>query len=306
MRIHLLAIAALASAAPAGAEVLEITWGRAAPAGEVAVLHGLAVAEFGGTDGAPLAAEIERRLAEAHDASGQSYYELFALDASGAAGNVEAVVDGNAGANIEERRSQQRRRYCKESDKPRTDCDNKDKEERQVTCRTRAVSLVSDLRIAREADGRVIYRRSVPRREEATWCPGDAAPGSSEEAVRRLIGSAAAEYMNDLEPRWQRGDIRVLESRKGLSGEQGERLKAALRTTKSSGEEACRIFDELAAEAPTQRSLMFNTALCAEMRGDYDAALVGFRRMGNDAQGAEAAERVRATIDAIAVEEERG
>ncbi|RXZ65824.1 hypothetical protein [Pelagerythrobacter rhizovicinus] len=306
MRIHLLAIAALAFAAPAGAEVLEISWGRAAPAAEVASMHGLAVAEFGGTDGARLAAEIERRLAEARDARGRPYYELFALNASGAVGNVEAVIEGNASVNVEERRTQQRRRYCKDSDKPRTDCDNKDKNERQVTCRTRIVSLAGDMRIARESDGRVIYRRSVPKHEEATWCPGDAAPGSSEEAVDRLIAAAAGDYASDLRPHWQRGQIRVLESRKGLSDEQGEGFKAALRATKSSGEAACRIFEQLVLEAPAQRSLMFNTALCAEMRGDYGAALAGFRAMGGDAQAAAAAERVRATLEAIAAEEERG
>lgn len=301
----ILAAGIIALGSPASAEVLPIVSGEAAEATEVASMRGLAVDRFSGSDGRALAAEFELRLARARDRSGADYYAIFSLGSPAAADSVEVVFEGGASASVEERRVQQKRKYCTASQEPRTDCEEKDKAEREVTCRTRVIALASDIRAAREADGRIVYRRSVPLRDEVTWCPAERVPPSSEEVVGRLIERAAADYAGDFAPRWQTQSVRVLENRKGLSKPQGKKFKAALKATKSNAGEACRLFDELAAEAPTQRSVAFNAALCAEMRGDLDAALRAFEAMGGDRDAAGAARRVRSTLDAIALEESR-
>ncbi|MFT3965332.1 MAG: hypothetical protein QM690_05570 [Sphingobium sp.] len=298
-------MASLALAAPAGAEVIDVTWGKAAPAREVGSLSGLAVGRFGGTDGAPLSAAVERRLAEARDEKGGAYYSLYALNSPGSARRIDAVVEGNAVAAIEERRFQQVRRYCKGKSEPRTDCDDKDKEDREVSCRRRVISLTSDLRVAAEADGRILYRRAVPRREEVSWCPGQSAPVDTDRRVAGLIEAVAGDYAADLSPAWQRGGVRLIEDRKGLTTDQGERFKAALRATKTDGAEACRLFDALAAETPPQRSLAFNAALCMEARGDLAGALAAFRAMGTDKDAGAAVTRIEGTLDAMAVEKTR-
>lgn len=295
----------MASATPGAAEVLPIVSGEPAEAAEVAALRGVAVDRFSGTDGRALAAEFELRLARARDRSGADYYAIFSLGSPASADSVEVVFEGGASATVEERRVQLKRKYCTASEEPRTDCEDKDKSEREVTCRTRVVALASDIRAAREEDGRVVYRRSLPLREEVSWCPAERVPPTSDEVVARLIERAAADYAGDFTPLWQSQAVRVLENRKGLTKPQGERFKAALKATKTDAGEACRLFEELAAEAPTHRSLAFNAALCAEMRGDYEAALRAFAAMGGDRDAAGAARRVRNTIDAIALENSR-
>lgn len=305
MRSIPILLALALGAVPAAAEVLPVTWGQPAEARDVASVRGVALDRFGGSDGRALAALIETRLAAARDREGRDYYAVYSLAAPSAEGNVEIVFEGGASASIEERRSQQKRRYCKDAAEPRTNCEDKLKEEREVTCRMRIVALSSDLRAAREADGRVVYRRSLPLREEVTWCPGDAAMPASEDVVERLIDRAASDYAADFVPLWRADEIRVLENRRGLSKDQGERFKEALRATKTNAGEACRLFEELASEAPTQRSLAFNRALCAEMRGELDAALAGFEAMAGDREAAAAAGRVRGTMEAVLLEDSR-
>lgn len=304
MRLPILATAMLVASAPTAAEVLPIRWGEPAPAAEVAAHRGIALDRFRGTDGPALAIELEQRLSDSRDSEGRAHYALYSLASPGAQGSVEVVIEGNAAASIDERRSQQKRKYCKDADRPRTDCDDKDKEEREVTCRTRVIALATDVRAAREADGRVIYRRAVPLRDEATWCPAQNPPGDADDVVARLVASAAGTYAADLSPKWQAGGIRVLESRSGLSREQGERFKQALQATKTSADRACEIFAGLAAEVPQQRSLAFNMALCSEMRGELEEARAGFAALG-DSAGRSAAARVDATIAALAAEQDQ-
>ncbi|WP_324260957.1 hypothetical protein U4960_12480 [Altererythrobacter sp. H2] len=298
-------LVALGFSAGAQAEVLPIISGEPASAAEVAMMHGVAVDQFSGSDGRALAAAFERQLARATDRAGADYFAIYSLQSPGAADRVEVVFEGGASASVEERRTQQKRRYCKDAEKPRTDCEDKVKEEREVTCRQRVIALTSDLRAARELDGRIIYSRALPRRDEVTWCPADAAPPASEDVISRMIGDVAADFADDFTPLWQNQAVRVLESRKGLSKDQGNRFKAALKATKTDAGEACRLFDDLAAEAASQRSLAYNAALCAEMRGDWETALARFEAMAGDRDANAAARRVQGTMAALALEEER-
>lgn len=305
MRRLFILSACLGLAVPVQGEVLTIISGRAAPVRDVAKLTALAVERFGGPQGARLASAIDQGLADARDGQGNAYYGLYALSSPGSAGRIEAVVGGNASIRVSEERFKQTRRYCKASTDYRTDCKDKDKEEREVNCRRRTVTLESDIRVASEADGRILHRQSAPQQEQISWCPAQDSPAAVDETIPRLLQSAARVYVNDLTPFWQQSGVRLLEGRQGLNKEQGNRFKAALAATKNSGEEACRLFSVLAGEVPSQRSLRFNTALCSEMQGDYGRAAASFRAMGKDAEASQAANRVEGTLDAIAFEKQR-
>lgn len=292
-------------AMPAMAETLPIAWGQPADAEEVATLRGLALERFSGSEGRALQAELETRISRIRDGRGEPYYDLYALSSPAAADKIEAVIEGGAKVSVDYNEGRQKRWYCVSSEEYRTDCDQKDKEEREVVCLTRTVALSSDIRIAHEGDGRIIYRRSIPGREDLTRCPEDADFPPVDQAIARLIESAAGQYSAALAPRWGRSGYRVLENRKGLTKPQGEVFKQALKATKSNAEEACSLFDQLAAEAPTQRSVAFNAAMCMEMRGDLPGALFAYDALRGDRDAGGAASRVRATLRAMEVEDAR-
>lgn len=301
----ILALALTALATPGLAETLPISWGEPAEAEEVASLRGLALERFSGSEGRALQAELEERISRIRDGRGDAYYAIYALSSPAAANNIEAVIEGGANVSVDYNEGRQKRWYCAASKEYTTDCDKKDKEEREVVCLTRIVALSSDVRIAHEGDGRIIFRRSSPGREELTRCPEDAEFPPVDQAVDRLVSGAAGQYAAALAPRWGRSGFRVLENRKGLSKPQGEVFKQALKATKTDADEACRLFDQLAAEAPTQRSVQFNAAMCLEMRGDLTGALAAYGSMGGDRDASGAANRVRATLRAMEVEDAR-
>lgn len=300
-----LALGISALAAPVMAETLPVSWGEPAEAEEVATLRGLALERFSGSEGRALQAQLEERIARIRDGREDPYYAIYALSSPAAADNIEAVIEGSANVSVDYNEGRQKRWYCAATKEYTTDCDKKDKEEREVVCLTRIVALSSDIRIAHEGDGRIIYRRSLPGREELTRCPEDADFPPVDQAVDRLVSGAAGQYSGALAPRWGRSGFRVLENRKGLSKPQGEVFKQALKATKTSADEACRLFDQLAAETPTQRSVRFNAAMCLEMRGDLPGALAAYESMSADRDAGGAANRVRATLRAMEVEDAR-
>lgn len=307
MKRQVLMFAALLAsllAAPVAAETLPISWGVHAEAEEVASLRGLALVQFSGSEGRTLQVALETRIAQIKDGRGEPYYTLYALSSPAAADRIEAVIEGGAGVSIEESEGRQKRWYCVSSEAHRTDCDQKDKEEREVVCLTRTVSLSSDIRVAHEGDGRIIYRRNVLGREAVTACPEDPDFPPVDQAIDRLVDSAAAQYAAALGPSWGRSWYRVQENRKGLSKPQAALFKQALKATKTNANEACRLFDQLALEAPAQRAVQFNAALCREMRGDLPGAMAGYALVGDrDAAGAD--RRVRGTLRAMEIEDAR-
>jgi hypothetical protein len=252
-------------------------------------MRSLSVERFTGADGRAMASAIERRIASIRDGAGRPIYPLYD------AGAGEAAVNGRADADVEESRIQLKRRFCPGTRDPAAKCEDKAKEEVEISCRRRLIAFESDVRIVRSGDGRLLYARSFPARNESTWCPGDKLPTDAADVISQQIGAAASAVSNDLSPYDAVENIRIREDRKGLPPEAVEAFKTAVRTTKTSGEQACAMFAEIAKTAPDQRAVAFNMALCAEARGDLNEAASRYRAMGGDRDASLAAERVAAT-----------
>lgn len=285
--------------AAVGAETLNVEVRRPAPAGDAYILRSMGVERFAGTDGRALAIALERRLADARGAGGEPLFDMFD------AGRGEGALSGRADIEIEETRFQGKRRFCPNTRDAGAKCDDQAKETVEVTCRRRIVTLDSDVRMVRTDDGRVIYSRNLPGREEASWCPGDTAPPEAASVVQRLISNAAGEAAADFIPYARVEAIRLREDRKGLVKPDSEAFKVALRATKTSGAEACRQFAAIAANAPDQRSVAFNLGLCAEASGDLAEAIDRYRGLGPDREAQGAIERVVATRAARAQDQAR-
>ncbi len=281
------------------AETLAVGVRRPAIAQEVYALRRLAVDRFDGTDGRTMASAVERAISGIRDASGGPVYSLFEPSAA------DGVVNGRADVNVEERRSQQTRKLCPDTRDPKVQCDDKLKEPVEITCRRRIMTFEADLRVVRTGDGRLMYTRQVPLRDEVLWCPGDVAPLEVSAAVANFVDQATGSFVGELSPYDRVEMIRIREDRKGLPADAAAIFKEAVRTTKASGTQACAMFAGLEASAPVHPALAFNLGLCAEGRGDYDDALRRYRAMGGDRDAVAAAERVMATRAADAIDRQR-
>ena len=261
----LLAIAGLASAAQA--EVLTIDGMTPANAAEFPQIQSVAIERFGGRDGRALAFELEDSLA-AVTIFGQPYFDVI----GGRSGiQSDASLSGNVTASVEQYDTVAKRRRCVERD-VEDECVTH--EYIKVDCLTRSIDFRAQVRATRYRDGRSIYTESFPDRAEQTICFGDDEDfAGSESVIRTMVSQTASAVRNDLAPRQYRQDIRILESRKGMTKAEGEFFKAAIKMTKTNQAEACRMWDEADRNGLVHISLSYNLGLCAEQRGDLETAL---------------------------------
>ncbi|MEH6662235.1 MAG: hypothetical protein V7679_11365 [Parasphingorhabdus sp.] len=259
-----MAVTGLSTAAQA--EVLSIEGMAPANASEFAEIQSLSIDRFGGRDGRALAFELEDRLS-AITVFDQPYFTVIG---GRSAVQSDATLSGNVTAGVEQFDTTAKRRRCVERD-------DKDKcvthKNIKVPCQTRIIDYRAQVRATRYSDGRSLYTESFPDKNEQTICFGDDEDFvSSESVIRSMISGTASAVRDDLAPKEYRQDIRILESRKGMSKVEGNFFKAAIKMTKSDPAEACRMWDEADRNGQVHVSLTFNRGLCAEQRGDLDSA----------------------------------
>ncbi|NCN85734.1 MAG: tetratricopeptide repeat protein [Sphingomonadales bacterium] len=251
----------------AQAEILVIDGMTPANSPEFTDIQSITIDRFGGRDGRALAFEVEDRLS-AVTIFGQPYFDVIG---GRSAVEPDASLSGNVTAGIDQYETVAKRRRCIERD-------DKDKcvtyKNIDVDCVTRTIDFRAQVRGTRYSDGRSLYTESFPHKNEQTVCFGDDQDfASSESVIRTMLSDTANAIRNDLAPAQYRQEIRILESRKGMSKAEGQYFKAAVKMTKNDPQEACRMWDEAAANGMVHISLLFNRALCAEQRGELEAAL---------------------------------
>ena len=264
----LMALTGLSTAARA--EVLTIEGMTPAGSSEFSEIQSISIGRFGGSDGRALAFELEDRLS-AVTVFGQPYFDVIG---GRSAVESDASLSGHVTAGIEEYETVAKRRRCVKRGE-------KDKcityKNLEVDCLIRRIDFRAQVRATRYSDGRSIYTESFPAKDEQTVCFGDDEEfRSSETVIRSMVSDAATAVRDDLAPKEYRSDVRILESRKGMSKAEGQYFKAAIKMTKSDAAEACRMWDEAAENGLIHLSLAFNRGLCAEQRGDLDSALAHY------------------------------
>ena len=116
-------------------------------------------------------------------------------------------------------------------------------------------------------DGALIH--AVDREDEQAqrFCQGDDRP-STEGMVRQLAARYADSLRGDLAPVQRLEQIRVMETRKGLSKDDGRAFREAVRLTKSDRRGGLRrLVGARGGAIPRNASVLFNLGLCAESRG---------------------------------------
>lgn len=252
--------------AVAHAEILTIEGLTPANDPGFAVIDTLAIDRFGGSDGQDLAFVLEDQLSRVAIFD-QSYFNVIG---GRSAVDPDATLSGNVRAGIEQYETTANRNRCVQRD-------DKDKctkrKDIKVDCLRRIVDFRAQVRAVRFDDGRNIYAESFPKKDEQTICFGDDQEFSSSEGViRKMVADTAREIRSDLAPREYRREIRVLESRKGMSKVESKFFKVAVKMTKSDETEACRMWDEAGTNGQVHVSLAFNRGLCAERSGDLETA----------------------------------
>lgn len=289
-------------AVPAAAETLPV--GGVYPAGSdrAAALATIAVERFGGVDGQQLAIAVADRLRNVA-IDGEPYFRVLP---AGAAREADAVLQGSAGAEASRRDSGTREKeVCVERD---DDGDCVRKEKQKVPCWDQVARLDATVRLV-GLDGELIHAFDRSEEQAQRFCQGDDRP-STEALVRQLTARYADALRNDLAPVERVEQVRVMETRKGLSRADANAFREAVRLTKTDIGAACAAWAALEERNPDHVSVIFNLGLCAESRGELYEAFDYYRRViaggADTAYARQGAARVEARWRANAQLESRG
>lgn len=257
------------AAAPAAAETLTVSGYYPASSDEAAAMRSMTVDRFTGGDGPRLAALVEAQLLEA-TIQGSPWLAMLAGPAANAA---DGRLRGQAQTQFLENEYTETRETCIARDANGTCTQNGPVETR---CLRIDVSLRPNLRLI-GYEGRVVWTYSPERTQQFSYCPEFDDTPPIDATIEGWISSIANETRNAFVPRFRRRDIRIMESREGLPRDARALFRDAVRLTQSDPTAACAFFAQMLVAHPDQPSLTFNAGLCAEQRGDLNAAEAHYR-----------------------------
>ena len=261
--------AALVLADCAHAEVLTVEGVYPAGSDAAAQAASIAVERFGGREGAALSIGIEDALRDVH------VYRKpwFALLPSGS--DADATLRGTASSEVLREDRKEKRRQCVAKDEDGKCTEHADVE---VDCIRRTVRLHYSVRLV-SRDGELLHAADEEPEQQLTYCPRqDSNVKTVDATVRELTGQAAQAVRHALAPVHERREIRVMETRKGLSGEASDLFRQAVKLTKADQQAACDAWEGVDRQSPGNLSTVFNLGLCAEMRGALDSAEAFYRQ----------------------------
>jgi len=265
-------------AVPASAETLPASGVYPAGNDAAAALGTIAIEPFGGVDGQQLGIAVADRLRSV-TIRGEPYFLVIPVTARPQA---DAVLQGTAGAETSRRESGTREEeVCVERDEDR-DCIRKEKQ--KIPCWDQVVRLDATVRLV-GVEGELIHGFDRADEQAQRFCQGDDRP-STEALVRQLAARYADSLRSDLAPVERFEQVRVMETRKGLSRDDGRAFRDAVRLTKDDPDAACAAWSALEAANPDNAAVLFDLGLCAESRGELYEAFDYYRRViaaGEDA-----------------------
>ena len=268
---RLLVSCAALYATPAAAETLPVSGVYPAGNDAAASLGTIAVERFGGGEGEGLAIVLTDRLRDA-TIDGEPYFRIVPV---GSPREIDAVLRGTATAEATRRDSGTREEeICVERDEDR-DCIRREK--REIPCRDQVVRLDATVRLV-GTDGALIHAFDREEEQVHRFCRGDSPP--SVEGMKRQLAARYADLLRaDLAPVQRLDDVRVMETREGLSRDDGRAFREAVQLTKSNAGAACAAWSALEAGNPDNTAILFNLGLCAESRGALYEAHDYYRRV---------------------------
>lgn len=265
-----LILAALCAGTAAHAEKITVSGWYAATSRDAAKLQSLAVDDFTGSEGPSLAAAIERYLAEARDRSGEQYFHIRSRWGTSSA--PDGVVDGSMQVRVDNSNFKRKEKRCQDN-QDSTNCTDDKKIEIEIRCTRRVITAAVDVRIVRTADDRLIYTRTMPQRNEVSWCQGDNLPPDVDVIVRPFIDNIAREVRREITPFGATEKIRIRENRDKMAKADSDQMKALIKITDKQPAQACAGWRAMEARGVAHATLSFNLGLCYESEGDLDTAL---------------------------------
>jgi len=149
-----------------------------------------------------------------------------------------------------------------------------------VQCTKRVANFAVSPKLVDVSTGRVIYSRNLSAVTNSSGCE-DANPVQSETVLlEQAKASVKNQFRRDIAPYYITREIRLIDSTDGIdSKEAKDLLKRGLEFAGHDRmDSACELWGQARNLAPGSYAILYNLGVCAESRGDLDAALNLYRQ----------------------------
>lgn len=144
-----------------------------------------------------------------------------------------------------------------------------------VNCTKRVAIFTVSPKLVEVSSGKILYSRNLSATAESTGCE-DTKPVQSEHVlIEKAKESVKKDFRRDVAPYYVTREIKLMDSTDGIeSPEAKDKLKRGLEyANKGRMDNACELWGEARNLAGNSHALLYNLGVCAESRGDVDAAL---------------------------------
>lgn len=204
------------------------------------------------------------------------------LAALAAKAGVEAVVLVSGGASeVRSANSTEERSSCAVTTKFLKSCPKEQQRTTRVTCTDTRGLAATRIKVLRGSDQRSVFTDNVGGESLHRICSDQTnlARAEPKQLSADAIYNTGANVMRVLAPSYELRPLDLMSADAGLPVAQRKDFDAAVKFAEAKRmDEACRRFEELYLDHKESPALTFNTAFCAEVRGDLLRAAQGYRR----------------------------
>ena len=306
LSVILLALSLFACAAPA----VKTTTMVPAKFHEATKLKEVAVLPFEGPNGREFAAEIEGAIASVNIDTRQYYTlidrakldKILAEQQLGQTGLIDEAAAAKVGklvgakgiytgvvtaANARDSHYTQNRQECAQrelkKDKKGNTVEGNCISWRNYTvpCTKRDAVFAFTPKLIEVETGRIIYSNNISETASASECRDSGTPvASAFELIGKAKEAAKSNFKRDIAPSYVTFNIQLMDSKEQVTSKEAEdKLNLGMEYAKKGRlDRGCELWGEGRILSPNSPSLIYNLAICAEVRGDLENALDLYRK----------------------------
>lgn len=145
----------------------------------------------------------------------------------------------------------------------------------QVPCVKREVLFAFTPKLIEVETGKIIYSRNLSQMQTVQGCQDGGTLPSGLELITKTKGLLKAAFKRDVAPFYVTIEIKLMDSEEGSASKEALlKLNQGIEyAQKNRFDRACELWTEGRALSPDFPSLLYNLAICAEVRGDFGKAM---------------------------------
>ena len=149
-----------------------------------------------------------------------------------------------------------------------------------VNCTKRVANVAVTPKLVEVATGKIIYSKNLSGMASSSGCEDTNPPKGETELLQQAKEQIKQQLRKDIAPYYVTVEIKLMDSTDGIDSKTAkDNLSAGIEAAgKNRLDMACELWGTARIQAPSAPSLLYNLGVCAESRGDADAALALYKQ----------------------------